>query len=99
MLLVIPRPVGVPAWLRRQVGSDVAQGLNAGFLIHRDGHLLASLGALSLIESHFLVDDQDFMHPGLKVWITALQVVTLLMGLDRMRFEDALNGGFSGLAQ
>ncbi len=54
-----------------------------------------SLGALSLIESHFLVDDQDFMHPGLKVWIAALQVVTLLMGLDRMRFEDALNGGLA----
>jgi hypothetical protein len=38
------------------------------------------------------------MHPGLKVCIPAFQVVTLLMGLDRMRFEDALNSGFSGLA-
>jgi len=98
-VLVIPRPVGVPARLRRQVGSNVAQGLNAGFLIHRNGHLLASLGALLLIESHLLVDDQDFMHPDFKVWIPAFQGVALLLGLYRMRFENALNGGFSGLAQ
>jgi hypothetical protein len=38
------------------------------------------------------------MHPDFKVWIPAFQVVALLMGLHRMRFENALNGGFSGLA-
>ncbi len=54
---------------------------------------------LLLIESHFLVDDQDFVHPGFKVWIAAFQIVALLMGLYWMRFENALNGGFSGLAQ
>src|SRR6267142_550 len=104
LVFVIARKSRVYAGLGRQVRCGRRDRLNARLLIigddrHRIARRSFRRGRGLLDELHLAVDTQDFRHLGLKVGITAFQVVTDLVGLDLLLVEDVAQRALRKLAQ
>jgi hypothetical protein len=83
---------------RRPVRSGVANGLHAGFFIHRDrdhdGLRNSFLGGL-VLQRDLLIYQQHLLHFRQEAGIPALQVVRYLVRMQGLCIEDALHRGFS----
>ena len=96
LILMIPGEGRMNAGFRRQVWCRRTNRLHAGFLVIRDdGHRAAWLrrrGAGCLQDLDLFVNAQDLRHFGFELRITALEIVTDLVWLDRLGGEDLADG-------
>ncbi len=104
LVFVITRKRRMDARLGRQVRCGRRKRLNARLLIigndrHRVAGFLLGFCRSLFNDLHLAIDTQDFRHLGLKVGITAFQVVTDLVRLDLLLVEDDAQRALSKLAQ
>src|ERR1700757_3977708 len=94
----------VSARLGRQVRRGRRNRLDTWLLIigddrHRVAGLCPGFCRGLLDELHLAIDTQHFRHLGLKIGVTAFQVVTDLVWLDLLLVEDDAQRALSKLAQ
>src|ERR1017187_9229653 len=102
LVFVIAADFGMLAWYGRQIGCGIADGLDSGLLIHRNGdHVggrLAS-GSSCILQRHILIYDQDPAHFRVKFRVAPFQVVLDLFRMEWLFRQDSMHGRLGSLRQ